>query len=205
MPYALCAMPGANQYRFVSHWRVLASIEEVYDVVSRSADLPRWWPAAFTDSLEIQSGDETGVARVVRLESRGWLPYALHWHIAVDSADRPHGFSVKAWGDFEGRGVWSFEQEGAWANVTYDWQVRVNKPLVRFLSPLLRPLFASNHRWAMQKGEESLRIELARRRAGDDAARRAVPLPPGPVEFPTVPVAIGLAVLVGLFLLRRRR
>ena len=48
------------------------------------------------------------------------------------------------------------------------------------LGPLLRPLFTANHLWAMRRGEESLALEVARRRAGSEAERAAVPPPPAP-------------------------
>jgi hypothetical protein len=31
---------------------------------------------------------------------------------------------------------------------------------------LFKPIFSANHRWAMARGEESLRRELSRRRTG---------------------------------------
>jgi hypothetical protein len=40
----------------------------------------------------------------------------------------------------------------------------------------LWPAFAANHHWAMARGEESLALELRRRRHPDDPT--AVPLPP---------------------------
>ena len=58
-------------------------------------------------------------------------------------------------------------------DVTYDWRLRAEKPLLRSLSFLLKPLFEANHRWAMAQGEESLRLELARRRATTTAGARA--------------------------------
>ena len=70
-----------------------------------------------------------------------------------------------------------FEQDGPEVVITYDWQVSAAKPLLRRLSWLLKPVFSANHRWAMERGEESLRLELRRRRsAGSD--RPAVPPPP---------------------------
>ena len=58
-------------------------------------------------------------------------------------------------------------------DLTFDWKIRGDKLLLRYLSFLLKPIFAANHRWAMAKGEESLKLELARRRAPTpkDAAR----------------------------------
>jgi hypothetical protein len=62
--------------------------------------------------------------------------------------------------------------------ITYDWRVSAAKPLLRRLSWLMKPAFAANHRWAMARGQESLALELRRRRHPGDA--RSVPPPPGP-------------------------
>ena len=70
---------------------------------------------------------------------------------------------------------------------------------------LLRPLFAANHHWAMRKGEESLRLELARRRAATPAERDQIPPPPGPTTaaaFALPATAICGAVFL-LWVLRR--
>jgi hypothetical protein len=66
-------------------------------------------------------------------------------------------------------------------DITYDWRIRAEKPILRTLSFLLKPILSANHRWAMACGEESLVLELARRRAVSEAVRTRVPAPPGPV------------------------
>jgi hypothetical protein len=35
----------------------------------------------------------------------------------------------------------------------YDWRLRAEKPLLRYLSSLFKPFFCANHRWAMARGE----------------------------------------------------
>jgi hypothetical protein len=45
---------------------------------------------------------------------------------------------------------------------------------------VFRPIFRANHLWAMARGEESLDLELRRRRAETEEERRAVPAAPGP-------------------------
>ena len=76
----------------------------------------------------------------------------------------PHGFTIVASGDFDGRGVWTFRQNGRSVDIVYDWRIRAEKPLLKYLSFVLKPIFKANHRWAMAQGEESLKQELARRR-----------------------------------------
>ena len=64
-------------------------------------------------------------------------------------------------GDFEGTGTWMFEEEGEGTHAVLDWRPSVRKPVVRELSPVLRPLFRSNHAWTMRRGLESARRVLA--------------------------------------------
>jgi hypothetical protein len=103
--------------------------------------------------------------------------------------------------------VWTIEQDGAYVNATYDWQVRAEKPLLQLLAPVMRPLLEANHRWAMRQGEESLKLELLRRRASTPEARRSIPPPPGPVTYAAVGLLAGFAVVGGglAYLIRRRR
>ena len=115
------------------------------------------------------------------------------WESEIVESRYPHGFTIVASGDFDGRGVWTFEQDGRVVDVTYDWRLRAEKPLLRNLSFLLKPLFEANHRWAMAQGEESLKLELLRRRAASDAARASVPPPPGPVTYAGVALVAGAA------------
>jgi hypothetical protein len=128
----------------------------------------------------VEAGDENGIGKVVRLFAKGWLPYTLRWCFRVTESSYPYGFSLEAWGDFIGRGIWTSEQQGECVNVVYDWNIRTDKPLLRSLSFLLKPVFGANHRWAMRMGEESLKLELMRRHATTLEKRASIPLPPGP-------------------------
>ena len=154
---------SANEYHFVTGWRVERTVEEVSNVLGEPAELPRWWPSVYLAAREIEHGSENGIGRVVELHTKGRLPYTLHWFFRVTESRRPFGFSLQAWGDFDGTGIWTFAQEGRFVNITYDWRIRAEKPLLRYLSFLLKPVFSANHRWAMARGEESLTAELARR------------------------------------------
>lgn len=158
---------------------------------------------------ELEPGGPDGVGKVIRLYTKGWLPYTLRWSFRVTESRRPHGFSLEAWGDFAGRGIWTFEQDGPFVDITYDWKVRADKPLLRRFSTLLKPVFSANHHWAMARGEESLRLELARQRAATPEARALVPAPPGATPSAASLLAGAAVVAVGAgalaLWLRRRR
>jgi hypothetical protein len=189
---------ASNDYQFYTHWRVRGRVEDVFGLVLDISSLPRWWPAAYLGVIEREPGDPaTGIGKVADIHSRGWLPYELHWRARIVDASLPHGFTLAASGDFDGRGIWRFEQDGEWVTARFDWKLRVEKPGVRELSFLLKPVFEANHRWAMARGEESLALELARRAAGEDA-RAQIPPPPGPATHAGfVLAAASLAIVAG--------
>jgi hypothetical protein len=182
---------AANDYHFITVWRIPATAEEITDVLGDAPGLARWWPSVYLQVRETAPGDERGVGKVVELWTKGFLPYTLRWRFTVTESHPPNGFSLEADGDFLGRGIWTLHQErgadapdGPLTNVTYDWQVFAEKGILKTLSPILKPIFRSNHRWAMARGEESLTLELARRHATADATiSAAIPRPPGPT-FP---------------------
>ena len=162
-------MPS-NDYHFVSHWRVAGTIQEVSDVLGEAEALPRWWPSVYLKVTVIEPCDSRGIGKVVALHTRGRLPYTLRWSFRVVESCAPYGYAIEAWGDFVGRGVWTFRQDGDSADIVYDWRIRADKPLLRWFSPILKPIFRANHRWAMARGEESLVRELDRRRASGKQA-----------------------------------
>jgi hypothetical protein len=153
-------------YHFVTRWEIEASCAEVYNILKEADDLARWWPSVYLDVKTLEKGDADGRGKRVALYTKGWLPYTLRWQFRVtDVHPNDHsGFSLEALGDFVGNGVWTFQQQGKTCLVEYDWRIEAEKPLLKYLSFLMKPLFAANHHWAMRKGLESLRLELRRKR-----------------------------------------
>ena len=153
----------ANDYRFVTRWAVEGTCEDVSIVLGNPLDLPRWWPMVYLEVVELRPPEAGGVGRRVGLVTKGKLPYRIRWELEVVESRRPHGFTIAASGDFEGAGAWTFVQRGEMVDITFDWRIRAEKPLLRWLSFLFKPIFAANHRWAMAQGEACLVRELARR------------------------------------------
>ena len=171
---------NSSRYAFLTTWRVDGTCGEVADILGNPLDLPRWWPSVYLDAQEIEPADARGLGRRVRVLTKGWLPYTLRWEFVTTESRYPNGTTIEARGDFNGRGVWTFTQEGPAVVMTYDWKIEVEKPGVKQLSFVLKPIFEANHRWAMERGEKSLKLELRRRRAKSEAERAAIPPPPRP-------------------------
>lgn len=186
-----------TEYEFVDKWRVRSTCEEVSDILLDGADLQRWWPSIYLRSTRVRPNGRDGTGGIVDLVAQGGrLPYVLKWQAEVIQNRTPHGFTIRATGAFVGTGEWILQQDGPDVNVTFIWKIRVDAAVLRFLSPLIKPVLAGNHRWAMARGQESLTLELARRHVVTPNDLLRIPAPPGPrVDWPYT-FAIGSGVLL---------
>ena len=109
----------STQYEFLSRWRVEGTCGEVADILGDAPALARWWPSVYLHVEELEPPDARGLGRRVRLHTRGWLPYTITWEFEIVESNYPHGFALVATGDFDGRGIWAFEQDGPFVNIAY--------------------------------------------------------------------------------------
>ena len=149
-------------YSFVDEWHVAAPLEAVYDLLSCPREYPDWWGDAFLEG----EGDPGPAApgKRARLVTRGRLPYRLRWELVCAEADAPRRLVSHIDGDFVGEGIWTLTPVPDGTRAVLEWHIEVRKPLVRHLVPLLRPLFAWNHRWAMQRGQSPIHVRICRGR-----------------------------------------
>lgn len=164
-----------HTYRFLTHWRVRATQDEVHQLLADVPALAQWWPSVYLDVRTLPH--RTASPLSYALFTTGWLPYTLRWILTPHPSSTQDTLCITAHGDLTGRGVWTLTPRGEDLQVTFLWEVRADKPLLRHLSWLLKPVFSANHHWAMRRGLQSLRLELARRRHPDFAD---VPEPPQP-------------------------
>jgi mannose-6-phosphate isomerase-like protein (cupin superfamily) len=159
------ATAGAG-YVFVDEWDVEAPIEAVFDAVADARTYPAWWRPVYID---VESDGPPAVGAVTRQHFKGRLPYHLRTTSTVVSMQRPTSIEGTVQGDLSGRGVWMLSERGAATHVRFDWRVNADRPLLRVLTPLLRPLFAWNHNWAIARAIEGLG-PYARRQAAAGTA-----------------------------------
>ena len=155
----------ANSFRFVEHWIIPdASPDEVWRVISNARLLPRWWQGVYLEAEVLGDETEPHVGGKARVRARGFLPYRLNFILEATEVVPGRVLETTARGDFEG--VWraTLSPHNGGTRVDIDWRVTVRKPIVRLLSPLLKPLFAWNHNWTTPRGEAGLRAYLAEQR-----------------------------------------
>jgi len=144
----------AHHYHFITSWWVDAPIEVVWAALSDARTYLEWWPQVY---LEVRvEGEGLSPGRRSHFRTRGWLPYELHWTATVARVEPPRYLESIASGDFVGRGEWFLEPRRGGTQVRLDWEVDAEKPLLRSLSPILKPLFRWNHGWAMRRAMEGL-------------------------------------------------
>jgi hypothetical protein len=157
-------MPS-NVFRFEESWEIPgASADEVYDVLAHGELLPLWRTGVYLEATRLSPPGEPKVGDRVRVRARGALPYHLNFVVEAVALEPGRRVVVKTADDFDGR--WSALLAPAVDGVHVDlvWEVKVLRPILRFLSPILRPAFAWNHRWTTARGEAGLRAFLAARR-----------------------------------------
>ena len=174
-----------SQYQFFTRWEVESTPEEVYRILEDVNSLCNWWPSVYLDLKVLEKGQPSGVGKRVSLHTKGWLPYTLKWQFLVTETHFPKGFVLEAEGDFVGHGVWRFQAipNSNRCEITYDWRISAEKPLLKCLSFIFRPIFSANHHWAMRQGLKSLKLELLRRLAKTEEEQNKIPKPPQPT-FP---------------------
>ena len=149
-------------YSFVTHWRIEAPIDRVWDALYRSEDWPTWWRGVLRVQV-LQPGDDQGLGTVRRFTWKSVLPYELIFDARTTKIDKPHVLEANAFGELTGTGRWRLEQEASVTHVRYDWNVRTTKPWMNLLAPLLRPAFAWNHDKIMGWGAVGLSRHLGAR------------------------------------------
>ena len=143
----------ANEYRFLDEWDVDAPIEAVFDALADARTYPEWWKPVY---IEVEADGPPAPGAVSRQRFKGRLPYQLEQTSEIVRMDRPNGFEVKVVGDLAGRGVWTLTARDGGVHVSFDWRVTGNKPVIRFLTPVLKPMFRWNHNWAIARAREGL-------------------------------------------------
>jgi hypothetical protein len=152
-----------NEYHFVTRWQFDAPIEVVFSIIEKGEEFPRWWPEVYLSVRSEKLGRSDKVGDKLHLHTRGWLPYTLRWTAEVVEIAGPTRLEFKATGDFVGRGIWNLTQNGSKTDVRFDWHILAEKPILRHLSFIAKPIFSWNHEWAMGIGYKRFIEEIARR------------------------------------------
>ena len=102
---------AANDYQFVTEWIVRGTVQEISDLLGDAPALARWWPSVYLKVEVLEPGDAKGSAVSCGCTPEGGCPTRSTGSSEWWKTAAPHGFTIEAWGDFVGRGV--FERRRA--------------------------------------------------------------------------------------------
>jgi uncharacterized protein YndB with AHSA1/START domain len=142
----------AAEYVFVDEWDVDAPQEQVFDALADAGTYPEWW----TIYKDVETDGPPRVGRVSKQKFKAKLPYTLTTTSRLVSLERPNGFEVDVDGDLRGHGTWTLTPRDGKVHVRFDWKVFADRPLLRYLTPVLRPLFRWNHNEAIKVAMRNL-------------------------------------------------
>ncbi len=123
--------------------------------------LPEWWQGVYEEAELLEVYYEPVFGGKVRAKARGFLPYKLEFELESLRLEPGELVEVKASGDFDG--IWraKLTEDGRGTKVHIEWDVTVNMPLIRYLSPIFKPFFAWNHYWTTPRGQRGMLSYLA--------------------------------------------
>jgi uncharacterized protein YndB with AHSA1/START domain len=144
----------AKEYVFIDEWDVDAPQEAVFDALADGSTYPDWWKPVYKTVI-VDGPPEVG--RKSKQCFKGRLPYELNTSSEIVRYEPPNEFEVSVIGDLTGHGVWKLSRNSDGAvHVRFDWRVIADRPLLRYLTPVLRPAFRWNHNWAIKRAIEGL-------------------------------------------------
>jgi uncharacterized protein YndB with AHSA1/START domain len=149
----------AGDYVFIDEWDVDAPQQAVFDAITDARTYPEWWRPVY---IKVEADGPARVGAVSHQEFKGRLPYHLHTRSEVVRLEPPHESEVDVAGDLTGKGIWTFTPVGGKVHIRFEWRVTADRPLLRYLSPILRPLFRWNHNWSIKRAIEGLEPYAAR-------------------------------------------
>jgi mannose-6-phosphate isomerase-like protein (cupin superfamily)/uncharacterized protein YndB with AHSA1/START domain len=144
---------ASREYAFVDEWRVAAPREAVFAALADARSYPAWWRPVY---LEAHAEGPPAVGTQSRQLFQGRLPYRLRTRSRIVRFEPPHVLEADVDGDLRGRGTWTLRAVPGGTHVRFDWRVHADRPLLRILTPVLRPAFRWNHAWAIARAVDGL-------------------------------------------------
>ena len=150
----------ARHFDLVSHWRICAPPERVWAALTDPESWPQWWPYVRRVHT-LREGGADGLGSVRRIEWATRLPYDIVIEVEAVESLQLQRLRALSRGQLQGEGIWLLRSEGRFTDVTYVWRVELGKRWMRWLAPVLAPVFRWNHDGVMRAGGVGLARHLA--------------------------------------------
>jgi uncharacterized protein YndB with AHSA1/START domain len=144
---------ASGEYVFVDEWDVAAPPHAVFDALADARTYPEWWTPVY---LDVDADGPPALGKRSAQHFKGRLPYHLRTTSTITRLEPPRVVQGEVEGDLRGRGTWTLTPTAGGTHVRFDWRVFADRPLLRTLTPVLRPVFRWNHDWAIARAIDGL-------------------------------------------------
>jgi hypothetical protein len=149
-----------QRYVLTSRWRLAASPQRVWQLLTDIERWPRWWRRVRVAHV-IEKGREGGVGGVATIEWSSALALRIRLRLITTQCEAGRHLEALAEGDLRGRGSWLLEPTPLGAvDVTYRWDAVPTRPFMRHLGTVLQPVFEWNHFVVMRDGAHGMASHL---------------------------------------------
>jgi len=149
----------ARHFDLVSQWRIAAPVEQVWAALAEPENWPGWWPHV-RSVRTLRTGGADGLRTVRRIEWATRLPYRIVIDVETVEVIPQQRMRARSSGHLRGEGIWLLRSDERFTAVTYVWRVEASKSWMRWLAPILAPVFRWNHDGVMRAGGEGLARHL---------------------------------------------
>lgn len=135
----------APRFVLTSRWRLDSPAADVWALLADVERWPLWWRHVRHARL-LQRGAASPLGDVADLHWRSALGYPIRLRVRTVAVEPLRLIEGQAEGDLRGVGAWILEPAGDGAvDVTYRWEVVLERRWMRALAFVLAPVFAWNH------------------------------------------------------------
>ena len=140
-----------HHFDLVSHWRIAAPVDRVWAALAEPETWPLWWPYVRAVHT-LRQGRTGGVGSLRRIVWATRLPYQVVIEVEAIESLRHERLRGRSRGQLQGEGIWLLRPERGFTDVTYVWRVELGSRWMRWLAPVLAPVFRWNHNGVMRAG-----------------------------------------------------
>ncbi|OJW80959.1 MAG: hypothetical protein BGO69_19955 [Bacteroidetes bacterium 46-16] len=148
-----------ENYSFTTHWYVNAPLKDVWELIYKSEEWPKWWNGVLSVT-ETEKGDERGIGSIRIYRLRSPMLYTLSFRLLLTQREEYKHLAGNASGELEGEGAWHFDTGEGVTHVRCHWNVHTNIKWMNTFAFLLKPVFMFNHRLVMKQGAKCLAKKL---------------------------------------------
>jgi uncharacterized protein YndB with AHSA1/START domain len=143
---------AAEPFAFDRRWRFDVPPDELWRVLSRTGDFPRWW--TWLDHFEADGLHAGASARFV---VRPPLPYVLRFTVAIDHVEVARSVTTTVGGDLQGPARLEIEPDAGGSTARLVWSLRPHRQLLRRLAVVARPVLVWGHDRVVDHGVRQFR------------------------------------------------